>query len=127
MHFIASAETAEKDLPLILQHKAPVNASDFGIGTRDYSKPPQAIVLGLGYTNEVVHRFREACKDALYGMPWLTGGYDNAEFEEMMKTSPLPVAEKYGPITAGKVKAVLQGLLAEGKGGKDGVYYWSKM
>ena len=59
-------------------------------------------------------------------MLWLAGGYTNPEFDEMMKTSPLPPPEKQGPITAEKVKTVLMELLEEGKGGKDGLYYWHK-
>lgn len=89
-----------------------------------YSKPAEAVLLGLGYTNEVVGEIRQGCADITPGVPWLTGGLSNVGFEKMMKTSPLPAPETQGPLTADQVKRTLMRLLNEGKGGRDGVYSW---
>lgn len=123
---MASPEVAKQDLPLLIQHKTPSHSPDGGIGSQAYSQPAQAILLGLGYTNETVDELRQACKGVGSGMLWLSGGYTNSEFEEMMGANPLPSPEKQGPITAEKVKKALMELLNEGKGGKDGLYYWHK-
>lgn len=121
---MSTPEAAKQDLPRLLQHKDPSQPSDNEIGSQTYSRPAESVLLGLGYTNDVVDELRQTCADIKPGIPWLTGGLSKADFEEMMKSSPPASPEKQGPWTAEKVKRTLTKLLNDGKGGKDGVYSW---
>ena len=91
-----------------------------------YSQVPEAILLGLGYTNDIIDELRQSCKGLEPGVPWLTGGFAKTELEEMLRTNPPPPPSKQGPITAEKLKTALAKLLNDGKGGQDGLYFWYK-
>ena len=124
LHFITSPETAREDLPRFLNGQKPSRSSNDDIGSQDYDKEPEAILLGLGYYNEIVENLRQACEDTKKGLPWLHGGLSKAQFDDMLANNPpLPPAQQ-GPFTAGKIKKMLTKLLDEGKGGKDGSYVW---
>lgn len=107
-----------------MQNREPLHPTDGEIGSQAYSKPAEAVLLGLGYTNEDVDDIRRGCANIKPGIPWLTGGLSKVDFEEMMRTNPLPAPEQQGPLTAEKVKRTLMEVLNERKGGRDGVYSW---
>jgi hypothetical protein len=123
IHFIASPEIAKQDLPALLSGKKPSHASGDGIGSQDYSKQPQAIVSGLGYTNEVLDEIRQSCA-GVGAVPWIRGGLSKARFEDMMKNEPLMPPSEQGPISALKAKKVVLDVINSGNGGKDGVFEW---
>lgn len=125
MHFISSPEAGKKDIPLLLSNKKPTAPSNSGVETASattLNKSPEAVVLGLGYTNETVDELREACKDVTKPVPWISGGLSQKQFSGVVGTLR-PTAEQ-GPLTAEMVKKVLVRVKAEGKFGRDGVFHW---
>lgn len=115
---------AQKDLPRFLNNDRPLNSSSDGVGSQDYSRRPGAILLGLGYLNDIVDELRQTCNGSARGVPWLHGGLSRSEIQEMMMKSPPLSMREQGPITAAMIKKQLLQLLNDGKGGKDGVYVW---
>lgn len=125
IHFISDPDLAKVDLPRFLRHELPSKDSAEGIDNGDYSRPPEAFLLGLGYTNEVVKEFRSACESTgCEGVPWLVGGRSKKEFRRLLNAKSLGPPEKQAPITAGQQKRKLLDILRNGHGGKDGVYTW---
>lgn len=124
VHFIADPEIAKKGLPRFLRHELPSSESADGIGSMPYSRPPQAFLLGLGYTNEVVEELRKTCEGVGEGVPWLIGGLSKEEFKKLIDEKQIGPPDEHGPAAAGAQKKRLLGLLQEGKGGRDGVFKW---
>lgn len=117
-------DAAKADLPRFLRHEAPSVASAGDIGGKDYSRPAEAFIFGLGYTNEAVDELRDACQGVGDGIPWLIGGLSKDEFKKLVDTQSLGPPEKHGPESAVKQKTKLLEVLRAGNGGKDGVFHW---
>jgi hypothetical protein len=124
IHFISTPEKARKDLPRFLNNEKPTKSSDDGVGSQDYSRQPEAILLGLGYYNEIVEDLRQACRGTVRGVPWVRGGLSKSEFNDLMANSPPAPMAQQGPVTAGKIKKKLLQLLDDGEGSKDGLFEW---
>ena len=124
LHFISDPEVAKADLPRFLRHEPPSTASSGDIGSKDYSRPPEAFVLGLGYTNDVVDEFRKACEGVGKGVPWVVGGLSKDEFRSLVDAKSLGPPEQHGPRAAEMQKRKVLEVLSEGKGGKDGMFAW---
>lgn len=126
IHFIASPEAASTDLPLILAGKRPSRASDDGIGSQDYSRKPEIVLSGLGYFNEIIDDLRATCQAGHQGpgVPWVRGGLSEAQFNEMMATSPPAEPSKQAPLTAEKAKSKILEIVQSGQLGVDGVFKW---
>lgn len=123
IRFISDPEVAKIDLTRLLQHKpSPSSAEDTGGGADTHR--PEAFLLGLGYTNEVVDELRDSCKGVGDGVPWLVGGFSKDEFKKLVDSKRLGPPEKHGPIAAQMQKKKLLEVLREGKGGRDGVFTW---
>jgi hypothetical protein len=124
IHFISTPEIARTDLPRFLNNETPTKPSDDGVGSQDYSRQPEAILLGLGYYNEIVDDLRQACSGTRRGVPWVRGGLSKSEFDDLIANNPpIPIPQQ-GPVTAGKIKKKLLELLADGEGSKDGLFEW---
>ncbi|KAK4696292.1 hypothetical protein P7C71_g1601, partial [Lecanoromycetidae sp. Uapishka_2] len=118
IHAILSREAGVAEIPAILRGEKP-SVSDpeaLEVGTtNDYSKPPQAIVLGGGYGDEDAEEMRKACKGHL-NVPWM--------LFDKNKPVDVPLGPEYAKIVVGRGKELLAKLQAEGKLGKDGIYYY---
>lgn len=124
VHFISTPETAKKDLPNFLLQQPPSEPTSDDIGSQNYSRPAEAFIFGLGYTNDMIHDLRKACEGVGQGVPWLIGGRCIQEFRELVASKALGPPETLGPINAQKQKTKLLEVLREGKGGEDGVFRW---
>lgn len=124
IHFISDPKIAKTDLPRFLRHETPSSNTSEGIGSSDYSRPPEAFLLGLGYTNDVVEELRNACRDVPNGLPWIVGGCSTDDFKRLVEAKSIGPPEQNGPITAKKQKKKLMEVLQQGNGGKDGVFAW---
>lgn len=124
IHFISEPEVAKVDLPRFLKHEPPLTDSAGGIGSRDYSRPPEAFLFGLGYTNDVVKDMRAACEGVGQGVPWIIGGLSKDDFKKVIETTPLGPPDQHGPVAANMQKKKLLEVLKDGNGGKDGMFSW---
>ena len=122
VYFVSSPEAGKRDLPLLLSNKKPTAPSTSGVETGTLTSSPEAVVLGLGYTNETVDELRKACNDVSHPVPWLSGGLSQAKFNGVVGTLRSP--SEQGPITAEMVKKAMRRLKVEGRFGKDGLYHW---
>lgn len=121
MHFLASAETAATELPLLLTGTKPAQPSDFNIGTQNYVKQPQAVVVGGYFTNSMVEALRKQCGDTL-NVPWMTAGVNEEQRDALMKR-PMEVA-RYGPFVAKALKEAMARVKEEGRWQGDGVFVY---
>lgn len=119
IHFLNSAETASTELPLLFAGKKPDASSFANIGTQDYSRRPQAVVLGGAFTNSMVDALRKDCAGAV-NAPWMTAGMTEQQLEELAKSPPDPAT--YGPSVAKLIKGAMVRVQEEGKWNVDGVY-----
>jgi hypothetical protein len=104
-----------------LTGKKPENPSFGNLGTQDYTRIPQAIVVGGYFTNSMVDEARENCGGAL-SVPWLTAGVDEEQRDAMLAQPPDP--ETFGPFVGKVLKEVMGRVRAEGKWEGDGVFVY---
>jgi hypothetical protein len=86
------------------------------LGSKNYSKPPAAIILGAGYEDNDVAAMRKACTEAqAHHVPWLQ--------PDTSKPSP-PLGPEYGKAMVERLKVLLGELKGEGKlgSGVEGVF-----
>ena len=121
MYFLASAETAVAELPLLLTGKKPSQPSAFDIGTQNYDEQPQAVIVGSYFTVSMVDAVREQCGDAL-NVPWMTAGVNEEQRDELMKRPMDP--ERYGPFVAKALKGAMGRVKEEGRWQRDGVFMY---
>lgn len=121
MHFLASAETAATELPLLLTGKQPAQPPAFDIGTQNYSKQPQAVIVGSYFTVSMVETLRKQCGDTL-DVPWMTAGVNEEERDELMKRPMNP--SRYGPFVAKALKGAMARVKEEGRWQGDGVFMY---
>jgi hypothetical protein len=100
-------------IPALLRGERPPSADEENIGTRNYLKPPAAIVTGGGYDDANVKEMRDACKGES-NVPWL-----RPDMSALPRQGP-----GYGSAIAEKVKACLGRLMKDGKMKGDGVYHY---
>ena len=123
MGCISSPQTAKRDLPLFLSGQGfPSNPTDGEVGTASYTRQPEAVILGLGYVDEVVYDIRLACKAVTNPVPWILGGLPQAKFDEVIKEGRLKAPSEQGPETAGMVKKALLRVKEDGGFGVDGLW-----
>lgn len=113
IHFIMSKEAGHAELPILLSGKEPQPASTNEVGSHDYTKPPQAVILGRGFNDNDIEFLRKTC-EGVSAVPWIKSG--------PKKLSDMTFSANYAAATVEKIKVVLAGL-KEGDGmGRDGVY-----
>jgi hypothetical protein len=103
---VLGEEAGASEIPMILDGKVPPATDPPNIGSRDYSKPPVAVVAGRGYDKAAMKRMQDACKGKR-GIRWLTG--------DMNVSTPSPGTEEYADHILDRVKASLDGLAAKGE------------
>ena len=113
IHVCLSVSSACTDLPLLLTGSVPPTASD-NVGSRNYSQPAAAVVLGGGFGNEEFEEARKAC-EGKSNVPWLR--------LDTSKPTP-PLGPAYGQHVAERLKGRLRELESEGHFGRDGIYFF---
>jgi hypothetical protein len=113
IHVILSIEAGVSVIPALLRGERPRSTDEENVGTRNYLKPPAAIVTGGGYDDANVKEMRDACKGES-NVPWLRPD---------MNALP-PRGPGYGSAIAEKIKACLDKLAKDLKMKEDGVYYF---
>ena len=126
IHYIDSPEAGVRDLPLLLNKKPPTSQSAGDVGSQIYTRPPQAVILGGAYTNDIVETLRKACDGVQPGVPWLKSGVSPDDLGKAAAKDPRPLRERVLE-SATKMKALLIKLVNEGKFGSDGGYVWAVM
>lgn len=119
IHFLSSAETASFELPRLFAGQKPGQSSFANIGTQDYSRRPQAVVLGGAFTNTMVDTLRKDCANTV-NAPWMTAGMTEQQLEKLERSPPDPAT--YGPFVAKLIKGAMARVKEEGKWDADGVY-----
>ena len=105
-------EAGEAQIPAILKgEQAP--AADSELGTKDYSKPPLAIILGGGYDDAAAEKMMKAA-EGLRPVFWLR--------PDLTKPAP-PLGPEYGKALVLRIKELLGKLVKEGKT-SDGKVEW---
>lgn len=111
IHIIASVDAGVRDIPLLLSGSKPVDTSS-NLGSRNYETRPVAVVVGGGFSDEAFATMKDACGDmkAVWLRPDLA--------DESQMPPPLSEPERFGAVTAVKVKKCLKEI-AVGEGGKE--------
>lgn len=106
IHFIMSLEGGLRNLPLIFSGSTPAN-EESSLGTKNYSQPTKAIVLGGGYSDDDLAKLREAATSSsgAVRVPWLKAD------TEKTKRGPEPGTPEYSQLVALRVKETLGELL----------------
>ncbi|KAK2008312.1 hypothetical protein LZ32DRAFT_609556 [Colletotrichum eremochloae] len=113
IHFVMSAETGAQQIPEILNGgKSP--ASDSALGSRDYSRPPVAIILGSAFTDTMADTIMRASM-GIRALPWLR--------PDTTKPHP-PIGPEYGRALVVRIKALLAKLEEEGKMEEEKVHWY---
>ncbi|KAI0469363.1 hypothetical protein F4859DRAFT_487931 [Xylaria cf. heliscus] len=113
IHFVMTRESGAVQIPAILKGKQSP-ASDSALGSKDYSKPPVAIILGGGYDDTDVEVIKKA-SEGIQPLPWLR--------PDLTKPAP-PLGPEYGKAMVARVKELLAQLEKEGKMNEDKVHWY---
>ena len=105
---ILSLEAGVSQIPALLRGEQPPHEDEENLGSRNYAKPPTAVITGGGYDDAMVKEMRDACKGGAGSqVPWLRPDMD---------VRP-PHGPGYGAAMAEKIKVCFgQGC----QGGQDG-------
>jgi hypothetical protein len=112
IHVILDPAQGASAIPALLQGKAPpAGEGNENIGSRNYYKPPVAVVTGGGYDDAAFKKMYDAAKGKGKKVPWLR--------PDMTIETP-PMGPDYGKHILGRAKACLGKLDSEGKLGDQG-------
>ncbi|KAL5335911.1 hypothetical protein BJX70DRAFT_401103 [Aspergillus crustosus] len=115
IHFIQSTPSALSQIPSLLRGTTAV-PSDTAFGTKNYTRPAQAIILGAGYTDEDIESMRAvSVGDEFQGVAWIRA--------DVTKPTP-PLGPEYARDAVERVKAAFKRVEEEGGLGRDGVYLY---
>lgn len=121
VHFITSVENGMANLPSIMSGSPPRSAEST-LGSKNYSQPPEAIILGGGYDDEAVEKLRMAVAgtQGTRKVPWLRP--DPAKTQ----AGPTPGSEEYAKSVAARVRDALAALDRDGRldGNTEGIFFW---
>ncbi|KAI1736410.1 hypothetical protein F4680DRAFT_451957 [Xylaria scruposa] len=113
IHFVMSPESGAVQIPAILRgEQSP--PSDSTLGSKDYSKPPVAIVLGGGFDDAGVNVIKKA-SEGIKPVPWLR--------PDLTKPAP-PLGPEYGKAMVARAKGLLAQLEKEGKMNEEKVHLY---
>lgn len=120
-YFVMSVEDGIRNLPLLLSGSTPVNDKS-NLGSKNYSVPPKAIILGGGYDDGAIAQLREAVTNSpgTVKIPWLKADPDKT------KAGPTPGSEEYCRAAASRIKYTLGSILERCELGSedDEIFYW---
>lgn len=104
------------EIPALL--KGETVTTDNEVGSHDYSKVPEVVILGGGYDDAMIDEMRKATKEAgASEVPWLS--------PDTTKPAP-PLGPEYGKALVARLKIVMNEMQAEGKlsQGTEGVFWY---
>jgi len=116
IHFVMTVAAGSAEIPALLKGEAAT--TDNELGSHDYSKAPQVVILGGGYDDEMVEEMRKATKAAgAPEVPWLR--------PDATKPAP-PLGPEYGKALVARLKTLMGEMKAEGKlgHGTEGVFWY---
>lgn len=114
VRFIQTLDSAKSDIPQILSSRPLSPSVKDDVGTLNFSRPIQAVLVGGAFSEDQVNEVRGLCGQ---GVPWLIRGPD-------AETRLPPPGPGYAEAAVGSIKKVMKGLRESGKMGGDGVYTW---
>ncbi|RYP83086.1 hypothetical protein DL770_005427 [Monosporascus sp. CRB-9-2] len=113
IHFVMTPEGGKVQIPAILKgDQSP--PSDSTLGSRDYSKPPIAVLLGAGYDDAGTEVMMKA-SEGLRPIPWLR--------PDTSKPAP-PLGPEYGKALVARIKELLAQLKEGGKMSEQKVHWY---
>ena len=93
-----------------------------GLGSKSYSRPPKAVILGGGYDDEAIARLRYAVTSfqGTIEVPWLKADLKKTE------AGPTPGTDEYCNSAASRMKETLRVLQEREKLDRtgDGIFLW---
>ncbi|KAK7179065.1 uncharacterized protein CC84DRAFT_1165425 [Paraphaeosphaeria sporulosa] len=113
IHFILTPEAGKNQIPALLKGDKNV-LSDSGLGSKNYERTAEALLLGAGYSEEEIEEMREASKE-VKGVPWLR--------PDTEKPAP-PLGPEYGKALVARIKETMNGLAEKGEMGQDAVVWY---
>ncbi|KAI1318671.1 hypothetical protein F5Y16DRAFT_406256 [Xylariaceae sp. FL0255] len=108
-----STEAGVSQIPAILRGDASV-PSDSSLGTKVYTKPPGAVLLGARFDDDDINKTMEASKNTKM-IPWLR--------PDLTKPTP-PLGPEYGKALVARIKALLEELATDGKMIEEKVHWY---
>ncbi|KAI0512912.1 hypothetical protein F5B22DRAFT_637499 [Xylaria bambusicola] len=113
IHFVMSPASGAVQIPAILRgdQQPP---SDSRLGSKDYSKPPVAVILGAAFDDGDTAVMMEAAA-GIKPIPWLR--------PDLTKATP-PVGPEYGKALVARIKVLLAQLEKEGKMNEETVQWY---
>lgn len=88
--------------------------SDSSLGSKDYSKPPVAVILGAAFDDQGTEVMMKAAA-GIKPIPWLR--------PDVSRPAP-PLAPEYGKALVARIKALLAQLEKEGKMNEEKVHWY---
>ncbi|KAI0450383.1 hypothetical protein F5B21DRAFT_508224 [Xylaria acuta] len=113
IHFVMTPESGAVQVPAILKGSQPPS-SDSALGSKDYSRPPVAVILGGGFDDADFGVIRKAA-EGIKPLPWLRA--------DLAKPAP-PVGPEYGKAIVVRVKELLSRLEKEGQMNEDKIHLY---
>ncbi|KAI1392891.1 uncharacterized protein F4822DRAFT_144881 [Hypoxylon trugodes] len=113
IHFVMTPEAGVSQIPAILKGEQAV-PSDSTLGSKDYSKPPVAIILGGGYDDAGAEVMMKA-SSGIKPMPWLR--------PDLSKAAP-PLGPEYGKALVARIKELLAQLQKQGEMNEEKVQWY---
>ncbi|ETS79259.1 hypothetical protein PFICI_09112 [Pestalotiopsis fici W106-1] len=116
IHFVMSPESGIIQIPAILKGEQSVPA-DSELGSKDYSRPVAAVILGGGYDDSATDAMLQAVKqhEGAKAVPWLR--------PDLTKPSP-PLGPAYGKAMVRRIKELMPQLERENKMDMTEVHYY---
>ncbi|KAK6193686.1 hypothetical protein LQW54_012215 [Pestalotiopsis sp. IQ-011] len=116
IHFVTSPEGGAAQIPAILSGEQSVQA-DSDLGSKDYSRPVAAVILGGGYDDAAAEVMLKATRahEGARGVPWLR--------PDSSKPSP-PLGPEYGKALVARIKELIPKLESENKMDSTEVHYF---
>ncbi|KAI1305519.1 hypothetical protein F5Y03DRAFT_395051 [Xylaria venustula] len=113
IHFVMSPDGGAVQIPAILKgEQSP--PSESALGSKDYSKPPIAIILGGAFDDAGIETMMKA-SEGTRPIPWLR--------PDLTKPAP-PLGPEYGKALVARIKVLLAQLEKEGKLSEEKVHWY---
>ncbi|KAH8162494.1 hypothetical protein CIB48_g5742 [Xylaria polymorpha] len=113
IHFVLTPGAGAIQIPAILKgDQSP--PSDSALGSKDYSTPPVAVIIGGGYDDAGIDMIMKAAA-GIRPIPWLR--------PDLTKPAP-PLGPEYGKALVARIKELLVQLSKDGKMDEEKVHWY---
>lgn len=113
IHFVMTPHSGTTQIPAILKGEKSISA-DSELGSKDYTKPPVAVIFGGGYTDADIELMFNASA-GIRPIPWLR--------PDLTKPAP-PLGPEYDKAMVKRIKELLVELEKEGKMNDEQVVWY---